>query len=183
MSLTVSFPVMIHLKSTLAISAIMLTGLVAASPFPYASDHEPRQPRRTASMQIAPAVEAAASPAAVTSWADPPVKQQAAVEAPLVLAASDTGAPTAQESTPSAVTVAPPPVRHVSLQASAQKAEQARRRKIARAAAARERQAVARQTAPSGDEAQVSPTTAPNTSQRIDPIGNILRGLGIGKQG
>lgn len=179
-----SFPVMIHLKSTLAISAIMLTGLVAASPFPYASDHQPRQPRRTATVQIAPATEAAATPAAVTAWADPPAKSQAPVEAPVVLAAADTAAPVTQESATPAAAVATPPVRHVSLQASAQKAEQARRRKIARAAAARERETATKQSLPTASgETQVASRATPSASQKIDPIGDILRGLGIGKEG
>ncbi len=169
---------MIHLKSTLAISAIMLTGLVAASPFPYAGDQEPRQPRRTVSAQIAPAAEAAAAPVAVTAWADPPAKSQAVADEPAIVVNAAMGMPAIDDAV--APVVAAAPVRHVAAQA---KAEQPRRRKMARAAA-RQRQAAVKQTLPEAPaETQVATRAAPTAAQKIDPIGDILRGLGIGKEG
>ncbi|MBB3902158.1 hypothetical protein GGR33_001653 [Methylobacterium brachythecii] len=170
---------MIHLKSTLAISAIMLAGLVAASPFPYSSDPDALKPRRPHAMQPVSAAEAATTPVAV-AWADPPVKAAAPVEQPAVLASAATAA--------EPLAVIPAQVRQVTPQAHVTpqaKAEQARRRKIARAAT-RQRQAASRQAAPQGSgapETQVANGTTQNSGSRIDPIGDILRGLGLGKQG
>lgn len=176
MSLTVSFPVMIHLKSTLAITAIMLTGLVAASPFPYASDQEPRKARTVAALVS----EVQASPAPMTAWADPPARPQGAVEESAIVANAAISTPAIDETVTATPVVAPTPVRRVSAQA---KAEQARRRKIAKAIA-RERQASTKQSVPAAPtETQVASRTAPTSSQKIDPIGDILRGLGIGKEG
>ncbi|WP_147046272.1 hypothetical protein [Methylobacterium gnaphalii] len=169
-----SFPVMIHLKSTLAISAIMLTGLVAASPFPYSSDRDTVKPRSTVSIQPVAAAEAAPMPAATVVWTDPPVKAAPPVEQPATLAS----APAAIEP----ATIAPAPVRRIANQA---KAEQPRHRKVARAAT-RQRQVAMRQTGSQKArtaETQVAAGTATATSSRIDPIGDILRGLGFGKQG
>lgn len=172
---------MIHLKSTLAISAIMLSGLVAASPFPYRSDFEPKKPRHTADFQAATAAETPVTPAVVTAWADPPVKESAPVGKSEPASVAEAPAPTIEPVSAPALAVVPGPVRNASLQTTAQvKPEQARRRKVAKAP--RERQMATRQ-APPAEDAQVASREAPTTSQRIDPIGDILRGLGIGREG
>lgn len=174
MSLTVSFPVMIHLKSTLAISAIMLAGLVAASPFPYSSARETVKPRYAASVKPVSVAEAATVPTAAVTWTDPPVKAPPPAEQPLVAASAP--------AVPEPETIAQSPVRQVSAQA---KPEQTRRRKIARAAM-RQRQAAMRQAGQRNSrqpETHVAAGAAPASASRIDPIGDILRGLGLGKQG
>ena len=169
------------LRSTLAVSALMLTGLVAAGhvlyPSDAASEAAVRQTMATRLQAIAAetrAAEAKAEPKSsaaqavsadagtASAWVDPPARMSEPAPAKLAAATPEAAAPVTQPARPSA---------------DAKKAEQVRRRTTAVASAR------ARKAKDPADNAEVAYRTPPAPTQKIDPIGDILRGLGFGHEG
>lgn len=182
MSLAVRSDGMIHLKSTLAVSALLLGGLVAASPFPYPSAPEPERPRVTEEVRAAMADAARATPDA---WSDPPPRT-AIAEAPTPAAEPEAPAKTAQA--PASAADPAPPAPPASAQAARTKAAEAAQRRRTAQAAARKRQVAAKQAAstpagtPAGERQDAAPGAAA-PARATGPIADILRGLGIGGNG
>lgn len=191
-----------HYRSTLAITAIAVFGLVAAAhslhPGNYEMQARPARPVVAAASPARPAV--AASPAA---WIDPPAR----IAAPETTGAirPNAGTPDIAAAIPSAVpapqaaavvppdaTPAPPlPGEMARPAAPLRKAAASHRpRRFERAAhrVARLRHPALARTA-AIDRAAVGPVAtrpaqaASDSSGRIDPIGDILRGLGFGRDG
>ncbi|MDP4022806.1 hypothetical protein Q8W71_09250 [Methylobacterium sp. NEAU 140] len=161
-----------HYASTLATTAAAVFGLVAAAQIlhPAHFEHPARAPRAVVAQAPAPA------------WTDPPARSAAATIAPRPVALAET---TLAETMP-AETALPAP-RALPVEGAARPAEAApeRARKVA---AAQKRRSAARTThqrqatlaPPEPPSAAAAPARDPN---RIDPIGDLIRGLGLGRDG
>jgi len=171
-----------HYRSTLGTTAVAVFGLVAAAHILHPGNYE---------VQTRPArpVVTAAAPIAPTAWVNPPARMTApettgalaAVPVPRIAAAVPS----------TAMPAAPLPAEMASLAEAPRKAVAARRTKGAERGphrAARLRHAAIVRTAQSDRAAAtaVAPQPAPvaaDPSAKIDPIGDIIRGLGLGRDG
>lgn len=168
MTLAVRSAIMEHVKSTIATTAVMVMSLIMAAHVLHPRDPALERPRGT--------VAAAASHGA-TTWSDPPAR-----EAP---------APAARASRPASFTllsnamVASLPVGETALQPRRpRKAEAGRGQKLVQFAsrgrsAAVEPGAGADLRAAKPDDA----SSQPRKAAQGDPIGDLLKGLGIGRDG
>ena len=164
-SLTVRFPVMKYARSTLATTVLAVFGLGVAVQNLHSHDRD---------AQVRPAA-VAASPVEPAAWTDPPVR----------------GTPATTGALASALPGAPPAVTNPSVPA-AMPAEASRRTAAIHRGKGAERnrsrvahlRRIAHARTAAVDPAmmpQHTPQPAPDTRGRIDPIGDILRGLGFGR--
>lgn len=165
---------MTHFKSTIATLAIIAGGLLAASPYPY--------PSTEAAPRSAPqaVLSEAASPSETSAlWSDPPARRIAETSKPAIVAEAKP-AEAVQAVAPEA---APPAIAEPTGAPARKQADRTPRRKIVHNAQ-RVRQVASRQVAPAVAMAPSAANAgaAATTAQRpIDPIGDILRGLGFGR--
>lgn len=170
-----------HYTSTLATTAVAVFGLVAAAHILHPGNYE---------MQPRPARPPVAVSSAATAWVDPP-KEMRITAAPVVRV-SDASGPAGALGAPSLLsprmvavlapgaimaptlssTMAQPPVR-------VQKAAAVQRRKIVQRARTRQASLDRGSVAAAAPEAHA---VAPARSG-IDPIGDLMRGLGLGGEG
>lgn len=160
-----------HYKSTFAVTGIAVLGLMAAAGILHPGNFE-RQAR--------PAAKSHAVAAAPTAWVDPPTSRSAALRraAPL----SDTAAlmkaePTVALSADYAM-VQPLPAELTQVATTARSARAAHVPKMVRRAATTRQAALVRPAADEGSATQ-QPSSADSPGQKIDPIGDLLRGLGL----
>ncbi|MCJ2014063.1 hypothetical protein [Methylobacterium sp. J-076] len=157
-----------HFKSTIATAAIAAFGLIAAAHVLHPGNYErTTYPSRPV---------AAVAPKAV-SWINPPAMSTLGPEARLAVAAR---AETMPESVPvawtSARAEAPAPARTAEAAPEPSRKAGTHRRKLAQRPAP-VRQAALDHTAPPAAEAVPAPKPQ---AGKIDPIGDIIRGLGLG---
>ncbi|MBE7203874.1 MAG: hypothetical protein INR70_39610 [Parafilimonas terrae] len=157
-----------HFKSTLATAAIAAFGLVTAAHVLHPGNFE----RTTYPSRPVAAVAPQASAPQVSAWVNPPASLPVAapVEAPKPVAETVAPLPVAWTS----ATV--PPVEASPAPASRRKVSAAHRHRVA------QKQACLRQAELARPAAETAPTPAAAKAQanRIDPIGDIIRGLGLG---
>ncbi len=160
-----------HYKSTFAVTGIAVLALMAAAGILHPGNFE---------RQAQPAARSHAEAAAPTAWVDPPASRNVALRraAPL----SDTAAlmkpePTVALSADYAM-VQPLPAELTLVATTARSTREARAPKMARRAVTTRQAALIR---PAADEASAAqqPTSADAPGQKIDPIGDLLRGLGL----
>ncbi|WP_286964560.1 hypothetical protein [Methylobacterium sp.] len=179
--MAVRFSAMEHYRSTLGTTAVAVFGLVAAAHILHPGNYE---------VQTRPArpVVTAAAPVAPAAWVNPPA-HASAPETTGALAAGPT--PQIAAAVPStAMPTAPLPAEMARPAEPLRKAVATHRPKGAERGsrrAARLRHAALERTAQSDRPAVVAaaPQTAPVAapSPKIDPIGDIIRGLGLGRDG
>ncbi len=158
-----------HYNSTFAVTGIAVLGLMAAAGILHPGNFE-RQP----------AAKGHAVAAAPTAWVDPPASRNVALRraAPL----SDTAAlmkpePTVALSADYAM-VQPLPAELTLVATTARSTREARAPKMARRGVTTRQAALVRPAAEETSAAQ-QPTSADSPGQKIDPIGDLLRGLGL----
>ncbi len=157
-----------HYRSTFAVTGIAVLGLVAAAGILHPGHFE-----RTARAAARPMV------ATQTAWVDPPAPKRAARHRALPDVAA------LMEPEPMAVLpadgimVQPVPAGLVQVAVTGRHREAAGRRKLARRAATT-RQAALDAPGPAGQGVAPQPGTAEAPAARIDPIGDLIRGLGLG---
>ncbi|WP_245297869.1 MULTISPECIES: hypothetical protein [Methylobacterium] len=176
--MAVRFSAMEHYRSTLGTTAVAVFGLVAAAHILHPGNYEVQtRPARPAVTDAAPVTQSA--------WVDPPAKL-AAPETTGALAAVP--APRVAAAVPAtAMPAAPLPAEMARPAESPRKTAAHRAKGTERGVhrAARLRHAAVVRTAESDRPAAAAPQTAPVAapSQKIDPIGDIIRGLGLGRDG
>lgn len=164
-----------HYRSTIAVTGIAVLGLVAAAGILHPANFE-----RAARPAAKPAMSVSA-PTEATAWVDPPAASHVARRRSRPL--PDVAALMKAEPTtvlPSdGVMVQPLPAELTLVAATSRKGEGTHGRKLVRRATAARQVALNRQsTDVSGSDPQQS-EQAP-TSGKIDPIGDLIRGLGLG---
>ncbi|WP_244498658.1 hypothetical protein [Methylobacterium sp. GXS13] len=180
MTLAVRSAVMEHYKSTLATTAIAVFGLVVAAHTLHPGNYEV-QPR---------AARGVAAQAAPSSWMDPPAriavtsKTDAAVSESVRASASDLLAPQmAGLFPPGAVTAPALPSEMIAPAEKARKTLAAHRSKVSDRGlrrTARLRHASLARTAAVDPAITPSEPAPAQDSKKIDPIGDLIRGLGLG---
>ncbi|GJD78470.1 hypothetical protein GCM10007886_26240 [Methylobacterium gregans] len=159
-----------HFKSTFAATGIAVLGLMAAAGILHPGNFE---------RQAQPAAKSHAVAAAPTAWVDPPASRSVALRraAPL----SDTAAlmkpePTIVLSADYAM-VQPLSAELTLVATTARSARTSQAPKMARHATTRQAALIR----PAANEASAvqQPSIADSSSQKIDPIGDLLRGLGL----
>ena len=157
-----------HFKSTIATAAIAAFGLVAAAHILHPGNFErTTYPSRPVATVAAPA----------TSWTNPPVLQPVAEQAALpvpVPVKVEAPAPVAWTSA-KADAPSPAPARLAEAAPELRRKAGAHRRKVSQRPAPVRQAALERPAQP----VAAAPAPAPR-EQRIDPIGDIIRGLGLG---
>lgn len=163
--------------STLAVTAACV-GLLLAAHYRIVGERE-----TVSTEPVAQHVAAAPIPAAVTptAWVEPPAKPITVAAAPVVTPEPIAETAAAPEP-PAAAPVVTTPAQHTALRPErAKRAEQAAKaRKLAQARERRMR--IAARATPEMN-AERGQTTAQPAQPRIDPIGDLLRGLGLGNEG
>lgn len=155
-----------HFKSTIATTAIAAFGLVAAAHILHPGNFErttyPSRPVATVAAQA-------------TSWTNPPALQPVAKQAALPMPVKvEAPAPVAWTSA-KADAPSPAPARLAEAAPEHRRKVGAHRRKVS------QRPAPVRQAALEQPAKPMATATVPATKeQRIDPIGDIIRGLGLG---
>lgn len=170
-----------HFKSTIATTAVMVMGLITAAHVLHPRDPAPERPRGTM---------AAASSHRATTWSDPPAREAPAPAAAREDASSAAAAAT-RASRPASFTllsnamVASLPVGETALQPRrSRKAEAGRGQKLVQFASRGRSAAVEPGTG--ADLRAAKPDDAsgqPRKAAQGDPIGDLLKGLGIGRDG
>jgi hypothetical protein len=169
-----------HYRSVFATAAIMVVGLVAASPILRAENSAP-------ATKVSGALSSAAVSDSDQTWADPPryTARPASISA---AQASPAGPDVATIPRPASFTLLPQETTALLAAADFGKPEaaqrvQAVRRHRAAKVATRARSAPTAETPASEAPASAGQATAtpPQKDARIDPIGDLLRGLGIGR--
>ncbi|MCJ2069154.1 hypothetical protein MKK75_10120 [Methylobacterium sp. J-030] len=161
--MAVRFPIMKYVRSTLATTVLAVFGLGVAVQNLHSHDRD---------TQARPAAVAAVTPVA---WVDPPAR--GTPETTEALASAHPG-PSTAAAIPPATTALPaePPRRRAAIHRGAERS---------RVRTAHLRRPVHAHTA-AVDPAAIprpAPRPAPDAGGRIDPIGDILRGLGFGRDG
>lgn len=156
-----------HFKSTIATTAIAAFGLVAAAHILHPGNYErttyPSRPVATVAAQPAP-----------QAWVNPPASPVVSVAAPVIQAEAPQPVP-APVAWTSARVEAPAPVRTAEAVPEAHRKRGAHRRKLSQHPAPVRQAALAQPAQPVAD----APARKPEAN-RIDPIGDIIRGLGLG---
>lgn len=175
-----------HYRSTLATTAVAVFGLVAAAHILHPGNYE-AQPRPVrAPMAVA---------ADATAWVDPPAELRAAGAPPNraadVPAPSDVPvlsdvpgllAPRMLAVLPPGATMAPPlPSAMASPPGRERKVAATPRRRVAQRAARSRQASLDRGTI--AEEPAAQRTDAPEPRVKVDPIGDLIRGLGLGGEG
>jgi hypothetical protein len=161
-----------HYKSTLATAAIAALGLVAAAHVLHPGNYErttyPSRPVATVASQA-------------SAWVNPPANLPVAETALLdTTPASEVAAPAKVAAIPVAWTSASAPLQAAEVAPAREprrKAANARRHKMAQRQARLRQAALAR---PAAQPVEAAPATAKPQANRIDPIGDLIRGLGLG---
>ena len=164
-----------HYKSTFAVTGIAVLALMAAAGILHPGNFE---------RQAQPAAKSHAVAAARTAWVDPPASRNVALRraAPL----SDTAAlmkpePTVALSADYAM-VQPLPAELTLVASTARSARAAPAPKMVRRAVTTRQAALIRPA--SGETSTVQqPSSADSSERKIDPIGDLLRGLGLTTKG
>ena len=171
-----------HYKSTLATTAAAVFGLVAAAHVLHPGNYE-MQPR-----QAQAPIVASTGP---TAWVDPPSDLRAAA-VPVTRTADASGpaggpsapsllAPRMTAALPSGATMAPTlPSTMAQPPARVQKAAALQRRKVVQRARTRQASLDRGSVAAASAEPRA---VAPTPKSGIDPIGDLIRGLGLGGEG
>ncbi len=167
-----------HYRSVFATAAVMVIGLVATSPLIAEQDSGPSRPLRAA-------VDAV--PGSSDGWTDPPRHRLS------LAAATDASAESRSEA---GIMPPPRPASFTLLSAetaallaagdfvkaeAAQRVQAVRRHRAAKVVGRTRPAAAGETTAETSAPAQPTTATQPQKAARIDPIGDILRGLGIGQ--
>lgn len=160
-----------HYKSTFAVTGIAVLGLMAAAGILHPGNFE---------RQAHPAAKGHAGAAAPMAWVDPPASRSVAPRRAVPL--PDTAAlmkpePTVALSADYAM-VQPLPGELTLVAATARSTRAAHGPKIARRAVTTRQAALIRPAANEASAAQ-QPSSADSPGQKIDPIGDLLRGLGL----
>ncbi len=177
-----------HYRSTLGTTAVAVFGLVAAAHILHPGNYEVQtRPARPAVTDAAPVSKPAAAPVTRSDWVDPPAKL-AAPETTGALAAAP--APRVAATVPDTAMPAAPLPAEMARPAGPPRRTAAHRAKGTERGvhrAARLRHAALVRTAesdrPTVTAAAPQPAPAAAPSQKIDPIGDIIRGLGFGRDG
>lgn len=156
-----------HFKSTIATTAIAAFGLVAAAHILHPGNFErttyPSRPVATVAAQPAP-----------QAWVNPPAALAVSAPAPVVQAEAPQPVPSPVAWT-SAHAEAPAPIRTAEAAPEHRRKAGAHRRKLS------QRPAQVRQAALTQPAQPAAAAPAPKRDEnRIDPIGDIIRGLGLG---
>lgn len=170
---------MAHYRSTLATTAVAVAGLVAAAHILHPGNYETR------TRAVRPDVASALAPGGAMGWADPPARPR--VEPAAVAQVQDVAALPAPRTmtalTSDDAVEQPPRATVASRSGRSRKAGTADRRKFAQRAV-RGRQASLGGGTPIEPPAMARPAPREmRTSDRIDPIGDLIRGLGLGREG
>ena len=171
-----------HYKSTLGVTAAAISALVLAAQILQAGPFADSPPRVE---RVGTSIQAAADD---TAWVNPPVRQQSEPVRQVTQVETAAAEATPAEVSAPTMTQALAPVAAQTLArqtgAAPRKAASAQRRKVAQRAA-RTRHATLETPAPAVAAApQVAPAAQPPAeTKRIDPIGDIIRGLGFGREG
>ncbi len=181
-----------HYRSTLGTTAVAVFGLVAAAHILHPGNYEVQtRPARPAVTDAAPVSKPAAAPVTRSAWVDPPAKL-AAPETTGALAAALAAAPAPRvaATVPDTAMPAAPLPAEMARPAGPPRRTAAHRAKGTERGvhrAARLRHAALVRTAesdrPTVTAAAPQPASAAAPSQKIDPIGDIIRGLGFGRDG
>ncbi|MGU3341336.1 hypothetical protein ACLBXJ_25295 [Methylobacterium mesophilicum] len=181
MTLAVRFAVMEHYRSTLATTTIAVFGLVVAAHTLHPGNYEAQQrPVRTVATQATP-----------SGWADPPArlaglgKSDAPASEIGRAPAPDLLAPRLAAALPPGAIAAPAlPSEMVAPAEKARKTVVAHRSNVADRSL---RRTARLRNAGLARTAAVEPMTAPSAPapapRKIDPIGDLIRGLGLGREG
>lgn len=172
-----------HYRSVFATTALMVVGLLAASPLLRAQDVPPLRPQATL----------ATTSAEADTWSDPPKDKVRAASSQGAGAAgeADHNRPSEGAPKPASFTLLPPETvalfaaSDVVQKGDAHQRLQAVRRHRAAKVASRSRTfnpAEAPAATPSAPVQEI-PAVPQQKDARIDPIGDLLRGLGIGRNG
>lgn len=170
-----------HYKSTLGVTAAAISALVLAAQImqagPFAVSPPPVE-------RVGASIEAAADD---TAWVNPPARQQsepapqvAQVETAAVeVKSAEVSAPTMTQA------LAPVAAQTVARQTGAapRKAASAQRRKVTQRVTRTRHATLEAQVPPTAAAPQAAPAQPPAETKRIDPIGDIIRGLGFGREG
>ena len=164
-----------HYKSTLGVTAAAISALVLASQIMQAGPFAPSPPR------IERVMASLETSAEETAWVNPPARQQAEAM-PQVAQVEAEAKPAEVPVSPVAQAIAPVATQSLARQVP-RKAASVQRRKAAQRPV-RTRHAALETSAPADAAGpQAVPTQPPADTKRIDPIGDIIRGLGFGGQG
>jgi hypothetical protein len=174
-----------HYRSTLAVAGFAVLGLVGAARILHPVDDSPQTARVTAAVTAAPPAAAAPIAAEPAAWIDPPARSAAP---------ETTGTIRREARAEDADTsiVQPPGQSFAQSPGSASASPAAPRKATAgprsRAAAGNPHRAARLRHAAVARIAVQPPQTAPQppapmASSKIDPIGDIIRGLGFGRDG
>lgn len=160
-----------HYKSTLSVTGIAVLGLVSAAGILHPANFE-----RSSRLAAKPAI-AASAPA--TSWVDPPASGQATRRRAVL---SDVAALMKPEPTTvlpaDGAMVQPLPAELTLIATTARQAETGHVRKVTRRATATRQAALSRPIADPVPNQQVG--QASTGAEKVDPIGDLIRGLGLG---
>ncbi len=168
-----------HYKSTLGVTAAAISALVLAAQIMHAGPFAASAPRVERAVAT---VEAAED----TAWVNPPVRPQMEAASQRAQPEAETKPVVEAAASPVAQAIAPVAAQAMARQATPapRKTASTQRRKIAQRPG-RTRHA-ALETRPAVEAAAASqavPAQPPAEAKRIDPIGDIIRGLGFGGQG
>ncbi|MFG5117363.1 hypothetical protein [Methylorubrum sp. POS3] len=174
-----------HYKSTLGVTAAAISALVLAAQIMHAGPFAastPRPERAVASLD---------TQAEQTAWVNPPMRQQSVPATEVAQTRPETvGAKPAEVSVPPAQSMsqALAPVAAQKLErdvpSAARKSASAQRRKAAqRPVRSRHATLESQEAATNAASPPSVPAQAPTETKRVDPIGDIIRGLGFGGQG
>ncbi|MGU3465084.1 hypothetical protein ACLBXO_09520 [Methylobacterium sp. C33D] len=180
-----------HYRSTLGTAAVAVFGLVAAAHILHPGNYEVQtRPARPAVTDAAPVAKPVAAPRMPSAWVDPPAKPAApettgalaAVPAPRVAAAVPAAAMPAAALPAEMARPAEPPRRIAAHRAKGTERGVHRAARLRHAAVVRTAESD-RPTTATATAAAPQPAPAAAPSQKIDPIGDIIRGLGFGRDG
>ncbi|SFL25012.1 hypothetical protein SAMN04488125_11198 [Methylorubrum salsuginis] len=166
-----------HYKSTLGVTAAAISALVLAAQIMHAGPFATSAPRME---RVVAPVEAAED----TGWVNPPARPQ--MEAASQRAQVEAEAkPVEAAASPVAQAIAPVAAQALARQATPapRKAASTQRRKIAQRPGRTRHAALETRPAVEATASQAVPAQPPAEAKRIDPIGDIIRGLGFGGQG
>ncbi|KQT57088.1 hypothetical protein ASG52_03190 [Methylobacterium sp. Leaf456] len=166
-----------HYKSTLGVTAAAISALVLAAQIMHAGPFAASPPRVERVVAVVDAVED-------TAWVNPPARPQIEAAAQRVQAEPE-AKPVETPVSPVAQAIAPVAAQTLAREAASapRKVASAQRRKAAQRAARTRHATLETRLAAEAAVAQPAPAQTPAEPKRIDPIGDIIRGLGFGGQG
>lgn len=166
-----------HYKSTLGTTAAAISALVLAAQIMQTGPFAASPPRAE---RVSAAIEASAQD---TAWVNPPVRPLAEAKPETAPAEAKTGDAPVIVAQAAASVVAPLTGPAVVREAAPRKAAAPHRRKVAQRPVRTRQATLDARTPTEAATPQAAVQPAQPEAKRIDPIGDIIRGLGFGGQG